>query len=434
MANRKKSVILGSRMDLHTGIHRSLLQIPPRGYGFRLKSARHVFLFPTPEILSPHASPHDAEFCDYGKGREIVHSAQWPVLNRSRWITDLSDAAYLLVGRHSYHPRAGREFATGLSDDMARSIARRMRCLISAFLHPSCKGVIFRTEQHVKMMKLHFGDWGLNGLSREFFAKSAVIYPAQKACPSAVVKRKWKAGAMRLKIVFCARLFAAKNGATALRIFSRLKKRHPDVDFVYIGDIPREERERYAKELSSIQYEPLLPRAEVMEILSRSHVFLHTAPSEGFGMIFAEAMAAGMAIVAGNEPQRMHTGEIIGSAGGALLDRRELSAEKVEREFEKKLESLITNPARARRMGLANYEAARSGKVSVMRRNAALKELYDRALREKEGEILTRRDVLGNAEGRWASLSETGLAADLSRCEREVKGFSTFVALKSKVG
>lgn len=47
-----------------------------------------------------------------------------------------------------------------------------------------------------------------------------------------------------------------------------------------------------------------LPHAEVLELMQRTKVFLHTSSYEGFGVVFLEALAAGCQVISFCKPMK----------------------------------------------------------------------------------------------------------------------------------
>ena len=102
-------------MDLHPGIHGSLLATPPAGYRYLARDAEHVFLHSRGRRpFSPVHQGHWAELVRFGGGDELVHSASWPVLGRRHWVVELDDFGYpAYLGRHVLSARFRRTFELG---------------------------------------------------------------------------------------------------------------------------------------------------------------------------------------------------------------------------------------------------------------------------------------------------------------------------------
>lgn len=100
-----------------------------------------------------------------------------------------------------------------------------------------------------------------------------------------------------------ARLDPIKDHATVLRAFKLFRQKHARARLRLIGDGPmREKLEALARELSlgeSVEF--VGARTDVPEQVGQLDIFVYaTTANEGFGIVLAEAMAAGVPIVATN--------------------------------------------------------------------------------------------------------------------------------------
>jgi glycosyltransferase involved in cell wall biosynthesis len=107
------------------------------------------------------------------------------------------------------------------------------------------------------------------------------------------------------EIIFCTlgRLVKRKNINETLSILAELKNRHR-FKFLIIGDGPeRENLNGLAKQYglgSNIQMMGNVSDEQKFQLLSLSDIFLSTALHEGFGLVFLEAMEAGIPVVCYN--------------------------------------------------------------------------------------------------------------------------------------
>lgn len=104
----------------------------------------------------------------------------------------------------------------------------------------------------------------------------------------------------RFEVLFAGRLVDLKGVRLALEAFARLAARAPEATLVFVGEgEQRAALEQRAAELGltdRVEITGHRPRAEVLERMARSQVFLF--PSfEGAGMVVVEAMAAGNPVV-----------------------------------------------------------------------------------------------------------------------------------------
>lgn len=155
-----------------------------------------------------------------------------------------------------------------------------------------------------------------------------------------------------LIIISVGRLAAVKNYQTALAAIARL--RHLDIEYRIIGIGPEEASLRkLARELgvrTRVRFIGRQPR--VAPLLAEGHMFLLTSRHEGFGLVVAEAMAAGLPVVVSDVPG---VREVAGAEGdcGYLVDPFDSAA------IAERLQRLAENPALRGSMGARGRERAR---------------------------------------------------------------------------
>lgn len=424
-----RTLILGSIDDLHPGIHAALLSAPPRGFRYEPRHAKHVFAFAkSSRTPSPYGVFHAGEFLDFEEGTEPVHGYQWPVLGRKSWIAELPDISNLTIGRYAYHPKARSFFQKAMSASTLKAVREKIRIMLRAYLHPSCKAVLCHADGHKRVFKNHLAAFSRDrGLIGPFLKKCRTVRPVLPAGPRDAVIRKWKAP-RKIEVLFCGKSFDVKNGSMALETFAKLSGRHPRARFTYVGGIPAAELKRHREILASIEHHPVLPRECVLELFRRSHVLFHPSRFEGYGMVFAEAAAYGLAVVAATgEENGMHTEELFGAAGAVLVNRDEVLTAEEPARFEEGLETLLEDPERAREMGLRNHREAVSGIFSIRERDATLQRIYRDAFANPARKALEWRDLVSSDTHRVLSLGQDELRRELETCARRFKGFKTVV-------
>ncbi|WP_326758252.1 glycogen synthase [Streptomyces phaeochromogenes] len=147
-------------------------------------------------------------------------------------------------------------------------------------------------------------------------------------------------------------------------------------------EIDQEFRDLF-QELSSVRegvhwIPQMLPRPDVIQLLTHAAVFVCPSVYEPLGIVNLEAMACGTAVVAsrvGGIPEVVADGET------GLLVSVEESAEENEAQLARALDSLLADPQAARRMGEAGRERAvrEFGWDAVARRTV---QLYEEILKQ----------------------------------------------------
>ena len=409
-----RTIILGSKVDLHDGVHGSLVDVPPSGVSFDVRPATHRFLFPDRARRSPHCDFHFGECVDFGAGPEVVHSARWPVLGRRSWITDMDDFGYpTLVGRALLNP-AVRHLLTDVRGES--DMRKRLVNMLAMYVHPSCAAVVFRTHNGLRDAARQIADLDAGSAGEQFLYKACVVYPAQPACAHETLERKWADG-QPLTVVFCGRDFEAKNGAMALRIFDLLAERWPKVTFIHVGEVPVEVREAYHR--SNVTLLGVVPRQRVFDTLKAGHILFHPSQFESVGIVLLEAAASGMAIVVGTGRGMAHVDELFGEGGALSVDRDRVTPADEEVCFSRRLEALLAAPDVAKCMALDNHREADRGRFSMAKRNDAFASLYARAA-EVRSEPLSFDDVPHVKSDAVVSLAALDVLADQTAFLRQI--------------
>src|SRR5207245_925952 len=71
----------------------------------------------------------------------------------------------------------------------------------------------------------------------------------------------------------------------------------PRARFSFVGPIPEGRRLARLRRLGNVDHCEALPRQAVLDLLRGAHVLFHPARHESYGMVLAEAAAAGMAVI-----------------------------------------------------------------------------------------------------------------------------------------
>ncbi len=156
-------------------------------------------------------------------------------------------------------------------------------------------------------------------------------------------------------ILSVARQYPRKNTADLLEALPRLAEAVPDVLLRVVGDGPclgslRRRARRLGLE-ARVEFTGALPRERVRQAYLAADCFCLPSLQEGFGLVFLEAMAAGLPVVAaraGAVPEVVRDGR-----EGVLVAPGEPAA------LADALRAVLTDPARARRMAAAGRARAR---------------------------------------------------------------------------
>ncbi len=113
-------------------------------------------------------------------------------------------------------------------------------------------------------------------------------------------------------------LYASKGHATVLAALARLGTRRRDIAYVVVGDGPERRRlKAQARALGLTEQVVFLgwrPHDDVLRLMARADTFVLPSAPEGFGLVWAEAMAQGTPVVAcrGEGPEDFVTDGVSG--------------------------------------------------------------------------------------------------------------------------
>ncbi len=179
-------------------------------------------------------------------------------------------------------------------------------------------------------------------------------------------------------VLSVANLYTSKGHAVVLDALARLTPTHGDVVYAVVGDGPqRRPLEARARELGLSERVLFLGRKdhdEVLALMARADAFVLPSAPEGFGLVYAEAMAQGTPVVAcrGEGPDDF----VVDGESGLLVAPRDAAAVAAA------IARLLDDPAGAARLAAAG-RAAVAG--LTWRRNA------ERQLAVYEQILATRR-------------------------------------------
>jgi len=302
---------------------------------------------------------------DCGPDVELIHSnSGFLVDNKIPWVIDLEHAASF-VGFES-----GR--LEGVRDEIQKYLSS-----------DHCKKIMPWTKASEISIR--------NSLNvRGFSDKIEVVYPAMM--PLKIKKKKGD----QMNFLFVGSEFYGKGGKEVLEACSVLRNKY-DFKLNMVSDVPKEFQKKY-RDFNFVKSN--LPRSEIMrKYFSTSNIFILPSYIDTFGMVFLEAMSAGIPIVTSNN---FAIPEIVGGSGlmvdakkrtmfdekmlfkkswdefnrGVRQDKPEIVGELVE-----KISHVMENSSVRKRMSKRGISEVSGGKFSIRERNRKLNRIYEESLR-----------------------------------------------------
>jgi glycosyltransferase involved in cell wall biosynthesis len=275
---------------------------------------------------------------------------------------------------------------------LQKNILKRATNMLTAYAHPSCKAIFYRSEATVRDARVWLGKLGVGELGEKYLSKIQVLYPAQESCPADAMEAKWsKSGP--LTVVFCGKDYESKNGSMALEIFKRLSREFATDRFVYIGNVPQEELRRRRELPASVVHHQSLPHKQTLSVLRAAHILFHPSKFEGLGSVFVEAAASGMAVITATGGAMRHVEELFGTGGAMLVDRDNIAQSEEASAFESHLRYILRNPGVAKSMAYHNFKLTTVGKLSPDRSRRILLKVYEHALETPAETPLTLGEI-----------------------------------------
>jgi glycosyltransferase involved in cell wall biosynthesis len=268
----------------------------------------------------------------------------------------------------------------------------RVTNMLTAYAHPSCKAIFYRSESAVRDARTWLEELGVEELGDAYLSKIQVLYPTQESCPSDLMEAKWKTSEPST-VVFCGRDYESKNGRMALKIFSRLSREFAADRFVYIGEVSPGELRRHLESPSLVEHHQSLAHERTLSVLSAAHILFHPSEFEGLGTVFVEAAASGMAVITATGGPMRHVEELFGTGGAMLVDRDKIARSEEASVFEAHLRHLLNNRSAAKRMAYHNFRLATVGKLSPERNRRILLKVCERAHESPTGTPLTLEQI-----------------------------------------
>jgi glycosyltransferase involved in cell wall biosynthesis len=369
-------VVLGARSHLHKGYHASFLSHPPRGFSYGTASPLIRFESARRRGFDPYVHFSVDEAHEYAGTYDRIHSAHYPVHRAGcPWLVDTDCLlVHIFAGTAGYSPRFDEWSASREAEPL---IAERAHRMLARYLAPDCVAILFHTRAQIDAARR-----GAAALGAAFEARAAALWKKAIVCPP-VLGTSWpwsdlsaQKPPQQVRFVFAARDYESKGGDTALALFSSLSRRK-DVDLCYVGPIPDAAARRFRGTLGRVRHWPSLPRDALLELFRRSHVLLMLSKRETLGITLVEAMACGMAIVAGTGPGLESAAEVVEHGrGGLLVPKRSLDEGLCLADVREASIRLLDDRRLLERIMRFN---ARRGPSSLRERNRILREVLRRA-------------------------------------------------------
>jgi len=309
---------------------------------------------------------------------DLVHSTRGilQIKQKKPWIIDLESGGIFVSFRFS-----------ALRNPLTKKI------IGNALKSRKCKKILPQSEAAKKnLMKVVDCS--------KFRDKIEVLYLAMRPCNKKKINRKDK----RIILSFIGKEFYGKGGHDLLKAYEILTKKYKNLELKFKGDIPK----KYlplAKKLKGLKIiNEYFSRDKLFdEMYLSSDIFVLPTHSDNYGVVFLEAMSAGLPLVGTTSftvPELIEDGK-----NGFLiktpyswenyLDKKnKLNTKKIVKDWEKshpeivkqlveKLSILIENKRLREKMGENGRKMIEdeNGKFSISKRNRQLRKIYEEALR-----------------------------------------------------
>ncbi len=305
---------------------------------------------------------------------DIIHSTRGIIQIKPKkpWIIDLE---------------SGGVFTSFNYPALKNPITKRM--IIKALASDKCKKILPQSEAAKKDL-LQAIDCS------KFRDKIKVLYLAMRPCKKQKVERNDN----KFIISYIGKEFYFKGGRDLLQAYEILTKKYPNLELKFKGDVPEEYKDLKLSGLKFIK--GFFPRDELFDkMYLTSDVFVMPTHSDNYGVVFLEAMSAGLPVIGTTSftvPELIEEGkngfliktpyswenyfEKDGSLNRARL-KEDVHKEhnEIVRQLVEKLSILIEDKELCEKMGKRSREIIETGKLSIAKRNEQLKRIYKEALK-----------------------------------------------------
>jgi len=302
---------------------------------------------------------------------DLIHSSRGIIpLNRKPWVIDMEHV-------HSFF---------GLNPKLIKNKFWK-KFIEKKLASKYCKGILCHCEATQKAF-FHYLDCS------KFKDKIKVLYPSSHIIP---IKKKISDKIRILAVLSC---FDAKAGPQVLKVFSKIEKKYPNVEFWIRADVPEQMKKKF--NLKNVKYMKylgdIIPREKLLkDIYSECDILFYPTLCDSFGYSLIDAMIAKMPIVGTNlfaVPEIVKDGEngIIVKIPSYKLKEgyvQSFSQSKMRGKTEKKfiadcygaLVKLIESKSLREAMGQKSFGRISKGNLSINARNKKLEKIYEKAIK-----------------------------------------------------
>ncbi len=226
--------------------------------------------------------------------------------------------------------------------------------------------------------------------------KVEVLYLAMRKCKKKKINRKDK----KFIISYIGKEFYYKGGQDLLRAYEILTKKYKNLELRFKGDVPEEYQSLQLPGLKFIKGH--FPRDKLFELMYLSaDVFVLPTHSDNYGVVFLEAMSAGLPVIGTTSftvPELIEDGKngfLIKTPyswenyfnKGGIFQREKFNSDMKKEHLEiikqlvEKISILIENKKLRNKMAKKSREIIEKGKLSIKERNKRLLRIYKEALK-----------------------------------------------------
>jgi len=307
---------------------------------------------------------------------DIVHSTRGiiQIKQKKPWVIDLE---------------CGHIFTSFNWKAMKNPIVKKI--IMNALSSKNCKKILPQSEAAKKSFIKALGEKDFEKIKD----KVEVLYLALRPCKKKRINRKGG----KVVLSFVGKSFYGKGGLHLLKAYEILTKKYDNLRLKYKGDIPEEWIE-FAKKLLGLELvKGYFSRDKLFEkMYLSSDIYVMPTNKDNYGVVFLEAMSAGLPIVSTTS---MTVPEIVEDGKNGFLVKTDLTNENyyergedyirdtrkidwnIINQLVEKLSILIENKKLREEMGEEGRKMIedKNGKFSIERRNKQLREIYEEALK-----------------------------------------------------